>query len=42
MGEGYMLPGPTASENAIALAQKTQIDQLLQRLDEVESLSVRQ
>lgn len=26
MGEGYMLPGPTASENAIALAQKTQID----------------
>ena len=26
MGEGYLLPVPTASENAIALAQKKQIE----------------
>ena len=29
MGEGYMLPTATASESAIALAQKNQIEQLL-------------
>ena len=42
MGEGYMLPVPTASEDAIALAQKKQIDQLMQRIDELESLQVQQ
>ena len=28
-GEGYLLAAPTASEDAIALAQKKQIDELL-------------
>ena len=42
MGEGYMQPMATASENAIALAQKQQIDQLLMRLTDVENLSMRQ
>ena len=33
LGEGYTLPVPTASEQAIALAQKRQIDALLSRID---------
>lgn len=40
LGEGYTLPNPTASENAIALAQKRQIDELLKRIDSWEAASL--
>lgn len=34
IGEGYSLTTPTASENAIALTQKKQIEELLKRIDD--------
>lgn len=42
IGEGYSLTTPTASENAIALAQKKQIEELLRRIDDQEVASARQ
>ena len=39
MGEGYLLPTPTSSEEAIAMAQKKQIEQLLKRINDLETLS---